>query len=251
MCSALQFIHSHDPPVYHRDIKSLNFLVTKDWRVRLGDLGLARAKTDTNMETMSRTVGTYGYCPPGTRLVHFACLFLVFAPHLCAVYLTFLSSFIELYYGKEYTELSDMYSMGILLWEMVYRLVKGTALSTLAPVFSSSSSSTTHPCYHHLFFCFLTLALLFRPIPDPLRRVPQAQGRLPNLLSCSREGPASLHAPRHPARPATADRAAVVREAPGPPHRSVDARSARRVPPGVSEGRTGVAHCARTHTAAG
>jgi serine/threonine protein kinase len=36
------FLHSCSPPIIHRDIKSLNFLVDREYRVKLADLGEAR-----------------------------------------------------------------------------------------------------------------------------------------------------------------------------------------------------------------
>jgi serine/threonine-protein kinase CTR1 len=38
----LAYLHSHDPPIIHRDLKSENLLVTNTWRIKLTDFGLSR-----------------------------------------------------------------------------------------------------------------------------------------------------------------------------------------------------------------
>lgn len=40
--SGLAFLHGHVPPVLHGDIKSLNYLVTRDWHAKLCDFGESR-----------------------------------------------------------------------------------------------------------------------------------------------------------------------------------------------------------------
>ena len=36
------YLHSRAPPVLHRDLKSANLLVDKDWHARLADFNLSR-----------------------------------------------------------------------------------------------------------------------------------------------------------------------------------------------------------------
>ena len=36
------YLHSRSPPVLHRDLKSANLLVDKDWHARLADFNLSR-----------------------------------------------------------------------------------------------------------------------------------------------------------------------------------------------------------------
>lgn len=43
MAEGMAALHGHDPPIIHRDLKSLNLLVTKDWRCKVCDFGLSRA----------------------------------------------------------------------------------------------------------------------------------------------------------------------------------------------------------------
>jgi len=93
MFRGLIVIHTHKPQILHRDLKSLNVLVSEDWICKLCDFGLARFDTGGNMETLSKLRGTFAYSAP------------------------------EVYFGERYSDKSDIYSMGILLWEMLYRVI--------------------------------------------------------------------------------------------------------------------------------
>jgi len=42
----------------HRDLKTLNLLVTHDWQIKVADFGLARANTKDNQSTLARLCGT-------------------------------------------------------------------------------------------------------------------------------------------------------------------------------------------------
>ena len=58
-------LHTHVPPVLHRDLKSLNILVTHDARGRLRlkicDFGLSRTDVSSNFKTLNKLRGTYTY----------------------------------------------------------------------------------------------------------------------------------------------------------------------------------------------
>ncbi|CAD6218526.1 unnamed protein product [Miscanthus lutarioriparius] len=66
----LEYIHEHTVPVYvHRDIKSANILIDKDFRAKVADFGLTKLSeigtTATSQSLPSlRVVGTFGYMPP-------------------------------------------------------------------------------------------------------------------------------------------------------------------------------------------
>ena len=59
--SALEYLHSMDPPILHRDIKSENILLGKNLEPQLADLGEARTMAQNRTMT---TVGTNGYTAP-------------------------------------------------------------------------------------------------------------------------------------------------------------------------------------------
>ena len=79
----------------HRDLKSLNLLVTQDWVVKVADFGLARFNNEGNLETLNKMRGTMAYCPP------------------------------EAYFAQAFDYKSDVYSLAIIIWELVNRCLKG------------------------------------------------------------------------------------------------------------------------------
>ena len=87
----IKTLHSWNPQILHRDIKTLNYLVNKDYVVKVCDFGLSRFNTSQNMQTMNKIVGTVNYLAP------------------------------EVYTGETYTEKSDVYSLSIVLWEIIAR----------------------------------------------------------------------------------------------------------------------------------
>lgn len=78
------YLHSLDPPMIHRDLKTTNLLVDRGMKVKICDFGLSRFKSDKLMSA----VGT----------VHFA------AP--------------EVLRNEKYTEKADVFSFGTVMWEL-------------------------------------------------------------------------------------------------------------------------------------
>jgi len=89
MAEGMAALHGHDPPIIHRDMKSLNLLVTKDWRCKVCDFGLSRL-VKGDMKTFGRLCGTFSYCSP------------------------------EVFNGGMATDRSDIFSTGIVLWELMH-----------------------------------------------------------------------------------------------------------------------------------
>lgn len=56
-------LHSHKPPVLHRDLKSPNLLVDRHWRVKVADFNLSRVM-DSN-SVVSSINATNPRCAPG------------------------------------------------------------------------------------------------------------------------------------------------------------------------------------------
>ncbi|KAL5558543.1 hypothetical protein UlMin_034754 [Ulmus minor] len=66
VAKAVQALHSANPPVIHRDIKSSNVLIDQDWNARLGDFGLAlRGHVEDVRVKCTPPAGTLGYLDPG------------------------------------------------------------------------------------------------------------------------------------------------------------------------------------------
>jgi NIMA (never in mitosis gene a)-related kinase len=90
--------HVHDRKIIHRDLKSQNIFLTKDNRIKLGDFGIARILKKT-MEKAKTMVGTPYYISP------------------------------EIIQGKQYSLMTDIWSLGVVLYE----------LCTLNPPFNAES----------------------------------------------------------------------------------------------------------------
>uniref|UniRef100_A0A7N2R930 non-specific serine/threonine protein kinase n=1 Tax=Quercus lobata TaxID=97700 RepID=A0A7N2R930_QUELO len=61
----LEYIHEHTIPVYiHRDIKSANILIDKNFHAKVADFGLTKLSKVGGVSLPTRVMGTFGYIPP-------------------------------------------------------------------------------------------------------------------------------------------------------------------------------------------
>lgn len=81
--------HAHRKTIFHRDIKPANLMLTPDGTVKLMDFGIAKVQGEQKMTQVNKIVGTVEFMAP------------------------------ELIQGKEASAASDIYSMGITLYELV------------------------------------------------------------------------------------------------------------------------------------
>ncbi|PRP77325.1 ankyrin repeat-containing protein [Planoprotostelium fungivorum] len=95
MVQAIHLLHSNNPQILHRDIKTMNFLVTQSWFIKACDFGLSRFLSGDNMNTFYQVRGTMSYIAP------------------------------ETYLGNKFTTSSDVYSLGMVMWEMMHRAATG------------------------------------------------------------------------------------------------------------------------------
>jgi len=83
----MNYLHRSSPPVVHRDLKSPNLLVDKNWTVKVCDFGLSRIKHNTFLTSKS-SAGTPEWMAP------------------------------EVLRNELSDEKSDVYSFGVILWEL-------------------------------------------------------------------------------------------------------------------------------------
>mmetsp|Transcript_17882 Transcript_17882/g.50362 ORF Transcript_17882/g.50362 Transcript_17882/m.50362 type:complete len:909 (+) Transcript_17882:122-2848(+) len=84
----LIYLHTRKPSILHRDLKSMNILITNDWIAKIADFGLSKSMQVHKSETSSNTTGTVGWVAP------------------------------EVLSNLQFSFKSDVYSFGMVVWEM-------------------------------------------------------------------------------------------------------------------------------------
>ena len=87
VCRGLE--HAHSFGVVHRDLKPANIIISNTGQVKILDFGIAHFQYDDNLTSLGTVIGTYNYMSPEQAL------------------------------GKKVTPASDIFSLGILFYEML------------------------------------------------------------------------------------------------------------------------------------
>ncbi|TKY53468.1 Serine/threonine-protein kinase CTR1 [Spatholobus suberectus] len=88
VASGMNYLHQMRPPIVHRDLKSPNLLVDDSYTVKVGDFGLSRTKANTFLSSKT-AAGTPEWMAP------------------------------EVIRGELSNEKCDIFSFGVILWELV------------------------------------------------------------------------------------------------------------------------------------
>ena len=83
------YLHGGNPPVLHRDLKSANLLLDDSYTAKIADFGLSRIKATER--SMTGNCGTVQWMSP------------------------------ECLASSDYAEPADVYSFGIIMWELLWR----------------------------------------------------------------------------------------------------------------------------------
>ncbi|CAD8085497.1 unnamed protein product [Paramecium sonneborni] len=107
IADGMHHLHKLNPPLIHRDLKSLNLLLEQTYEqnrlnIKIADFGLARVQAD-NGEQMTGVLGTFHWMAP------------------------------EVFQNVPYTIKADVYSYAIVLWEICCRETPYKQLSTNPP----------------------------------------------------------------------------------------------------------------------
>ena len=64
VCCGLQYLHSRNPPIVHRDLTPNNILLCFHLRAKITDLGVAKVMQTTDTKTLTQAPGTHDFMPP-------------------------------------------------------------------------------------------------------------------------------------------------------------------------------------------
>ncbi len=162
----MNYMHLFDPPIMHRDLKSHNLLVDENYGVKVTDFGLAKFHNEDKNMTFC---GTLPWTAP------------------------------EVFEAKGYTTKADVYSYGIVLWELWTRqepyqglnkaqIIIGVTQNTLRPALPDEASKKQMTAVESEYVALMTACWAHEPELRP--SFAQILERLQGMLNAveAREG---------------------------------------------------------------
>ena len=164
--TALEF--SHKAGVIHRDIKSANIMITENEQVKVMDFGIARAISDSSA-TMANTVGIMGTAQ-------------YFSPEQAK--------------GENVDARTDLYSTGVLLYEMLAGRAPFKGESAVSVAYQHVSEAPTLPSSHNdLISAELDQVILHALAKDRNERFSTAEEFRDHLIAAANGSPLTVSRP--------------------------------------------------------
>ncbi|EGC33327.1 hypothetical protein DICPUDRAFT_8978, partial [Dictyostelium purpureum] len=116
----MNYLHTYNPSIIHRDLKTLNLLVDTNYNVKVSDFGLSRFISGIGSSAKT-FCGTLSWIAP------------------------------EVFAGRGYTTKVDVYSFGIVLWEIItHKQPSGNMAQTISGYPEIPSNINCHPFFSEL-----------------------------------------------------------------------------------------------------
>ena len=134
----MNYLHSFQPPILHRDLKSPNLLIDSAYGLKISDFGLARVRA--HFQTMTGNCGTTQWMAS------------------------------EVLAAEKYTEKADVFSYGVVVWETVTRQCPYEGLTQIQAalgVLNNNLRPTVPENCPSLFKTLMTLCWISSPEQRP------------------------------------------------------------------------------------
>ncbi|KAJ0610097.1 putative protein kinase WNK-NRBP family [Helianthus annuus] len=130
----LAYLHSHNPPVIHRDLKCDNIFINGHiGQVKIGDLGLAATLCDS--QHAHSVIGNVSRLFTSLSRPHYGCTPEFMAPEM---------------YEEDYNELVDIYSFGMCMLEMLTSEYPYSECSNPAQIYKKVTSGKLPKAFDHI-----------------------------------------------------------------------------------------------------